>query len=126
MIGFEPSTAVVEVWRHIIVGEGKSWVLFEQGTCVIFRDLRAGHADAAIALLREWGPVHAGSSAGDFSVIELTDEPGWVVTCHHPDVLTYVSPGALSAVPSELEVGMAGRSQRDQDAEDLKVIHVEG
>ena len=29
-------------------------------------------------------------SPGDFSIIVLEAEPGWVVTCHHPDVLTDV------------------------------------
>ena len=34
----------------------------------------------ATALMREWGPVHAGSPAGDFNVIELPDDLGWAVT----------------------------------------------
>jgi hypothetical protein len=46
----------------------------------------------ALALMKEWGPVHAGGSAGDFGTIDLTNAPGWVVTSHHNDILTYVGP----------------------------------
>jgi hypothetical protein len=75
--------------------------------------------------MREWGPVHAGSPAGDFSVIKLEGHPGWVVTCHHPEVLTYVAPDELNADPSEVEVGLFGRGKREADATDLIVVHVE-
>jgi hypothetical protein len=113
-------------WRRIIVGEDKAWVLFSHGTCVIFTGFTGANlAEEALRIMRAWGPVHAGSSAGDFSVIGLDNDPGWVVTCHHPDVLTYVSPGDLGPDPSELEVGLFGRTQRQADTEELRVIHIE-
>jgi hypothetical protein len=34
------TTPLVELCRRIIVGEGKSWALFEAGTCVIFAGAR--------------------------------------------------------------------------------------
>nr|MDT0658652.1 hypothetical protein [Micromonospora sp. DSM 115978] len=57
---------LVETWRRIIVGDHKSWVLFTHGTCVVLVDPGNDLADQAIAILREYGPVHAGSPAGDF------------------------------------------------------------
>ncbi len=119
-------TPLVEVWRRIIRGPEKVWALFEHGTCVIFVQPGVDVTSAALSLLREWGPVQAGSSAGDFSVIDLEDEPGWVVTGHHPDILTYVAEEALGWEPSELEVGLWGRTLRDRDAAELNVIYVEG
>lgn len=121
---------LANVWRRIIIGEGKSWVAFSHGTCVIFIELPDNDgpvdiADAALALMREWGPVRVASSAGDFSVITLDDEPGWVVTGHHPDILTYVSPDELAPSPSHLEIGLHGRGKRDADAHDLAIVHVE-
>jgi ribA/ribD-fused uncharacterized protein len=118
-------TPLVEIWRRIIVGSGKAWALFEHGTCVIFREPRPAVAKAALELLREWRPVHAGSSAGDFSVIDLAEEPGWVVTGHHPDILSYVCASEMGEDANELAVGLVGRSQRDRDATDLNVIYVE-
>jgi hypothetical protein len=118
-------TDCVEIWRRVIVGSGKTWVAFEHGTCVIFAKPPPDAVAAARALLREWGPVHAGTPAGDFQVVALANAPGWVVGGHHPDILTYVAPEAIGADASELMVGLLGRAQRDRDAEELNAIHVE-
>jgi hypothetical protein len=117
---------LVDVWRSIIRGDEKSWVLFENGTCVVLMEPQGDLAAQATALLREWGPVHAGSSFGDFSTIELEGDKGWVVTCHHNDILTYVGPDEVAPeAASDLGVGLLGRSKRGQDAEEPRVIHVE-
>ena len=74
----------------------------------------------------EWGPVHAGSPAGDFNVIELPDDLGWAVGCHHPDILTLVGRDEVSGdEASDLVVGLLGRSKRHEDSEGLVVAHVE-
>jgi hypothetical protein len=120
------SADLINAWRGIIKGADKSWVLFENGTCIILMEPRGDLAGQATDLLREWGPVHAGSSFGDFSTIELEDGRGWVVTCHHNDILTFVSPDEVEpASANDLVVGLLGRSKRGQDAEELGVIHVE-
>jgi len=120
------SKALIDVWRAIINGPNKSWVLFEQGTCVILTQPEGDLAAHAAALLREWGPVRAGSSFGDFGTLELDDGAGWVVTCHHNDILTYVGPDEVSPESAnDLAVGLLGRSKRSQDAEELRVLHVE-
>jgi hypothetical protein len=114
------------LWRSIIIGANKSWVAFEHGTCVILLQPEEDLAAQAQRLLAEWGPVHAGSPAGDFGVIRLEKAPGWVVTCHHPDILAHVAPDeAGTPSPTDLSIGLMGRSKRDQDARTLKVVHVE-
>jgi hypothetical protein len=120
----DEATSYVDAWRRIITGEGKTWVVFRKGTCVVMMDPAAEPRAYAIELLRKWGPVHAGSSSGDFSVITLNDGTGWVVTCHHPDILTYVESTGGSPM-SDVAIGMVGRSMRDSDAETLEVVHVE-
>lgn len=115
----------VDIWRRIILGEGKSWVLFENGTCVIFVEAVDSLREQAIELMKEWGPVHAGGPAGDFSVVNLQDEPGWVVTCHHNDILTYIGPDEVGEDASDVVIGLCGRSKRGQDAEELLIVHVE-
>ena len=116
---------LVEAWRATINGPDKSWVLFENGTCVILMEPETDLAAQATELLREWGPVHAGSSFGDFGTIELQDGKGWVVTGHHNDILTFVGPDEMSPGAEDLAVGLYGRSKRGQDAEQLRVLHVE-
>ncbi|MFI0447021.1 hypothetical protein [Actinomadura sp. 6N118] len=115
---------MVDVWRRVIVGDEKSWVLFENGTCVILMDPEDDLAAQAIEILREYGPVHPGSPAADFGTIDLEAAPGWVVYGHHNDVLNYVSPEEIEA-PEDVVIGLLGRSKRDQDGKGLTVVHVE-
>lgn len=116
----------ITAWKSIAFGENKSWVLFRNGTCVFLREPSRDLTDQAVRLMKQYGPVHAGSSAGDFGVVSLRDYPGWVITSHHDDILTYVTP---DEVPGDFVVDFAiggyGRMKRDKDASDLTVIHVE-
>ena len=117
---------LIAIWRGIIQGDSKSWVLFEHGTCVILMQPEADLAAQATALLAEWGPVQVGTDSADFDVIELANAPGWVVTCHHPDILVYVPvDDENTAGTSDVVIGLIGRSERDQDAKELKVTHIE-
>lgn len=115
---------LVDVWQRLLTDPHKSWVLFEQGTCVVLTAPAEDLAQQAARLLAEFGPVHAGSAAGDFAVIDVADAEGWVVTGHHPDVLTYVAPDEPHD-PSEIAVGLHGRSKRHSDGTELRIIHVE-
>ncbi|AKT38115.1 hypothetical protein [Chondromyces crocatus] len=121
----DEARALIETYRKILVGAHKSWVLFECGTCVILMDPQGDLGEQAKLLLAQWGPVQVGTASADFSVVELEAHPGWVVTCHHPDVLNYVSHEDEDPGASDLLVGMAGRSYRGADAASLRIIHVE-
>lgn len=125
MTVFSTRKPLVEIWRRI-VGPGKVWGVFEHGTCVVFSDRNVDVLQSAVSVLREWGPVRVGSSAGNFSVVDLEHEPGWVVTSHHPGVLTYVSPAEREQDAAELGVGLVGRALRDRDATELNIVYVEG
>jgi len=116
---------LIKAWRDTINGPNKSWVLFENGTCVILMEPEADLVAQARALLREFGPVHAGSSFGDFGTITLDNGRGWVVTSHHNDILTFVGQDEVSPDAEDLAVGLLGRSKRGHDAEQLRVLHVE-
>ena len=117
---------IIEDWRRILAEEPKSWVLFKNGTCVTVMppdDDLAGHA---VSILKQWGPVRAGSPSGDFTVRRLTDGGGWVVMCHHPDILTYISLDEVMLPETpEMIIGLLGRSKRHADSEALEILHVE-
>ncbi|MFJ9815518.1 hypothetical protein ACIRU3_09635 [Streptomyces sp. NPDC101151] len=115
---------LIDAWRRLLSGSGKSWVLFEHGTCVVLEEPEGSLADRATGILREFGPVSVGGPAGDFRVLELQNGEGWLVTGHHPDVVTFVALDE-SEDPSHLAVGIHGRSKRDQDGRDPHVVHVE-
>jgi hypothetical protein len=120
-------TSLVTLWRSIIQGDQKSWVLFEHGTCLILMQPEADLATQACQIMSTWGPVKVGTAAADFDIISLPDPPGgWVVTGHHPDMLNYVSPeDSPDPNPSGLAIGLIGRGSRDQDAHSLKIAHIE-
>ncbi|MFJ6079870.1 hypothetical protein ACIQI8_00610 [Streptomyces sp. NPDC092369] len=115
---------LIDVWQRLLADPHKSWVLFEHGTCVVLPTPDEELAEQATDILKKFGPVHVGSSAGDFGVIDLKDAEGWVVTGHHNDVLTYVGPEEVQD-PSEIAVGMLGRAKRHRDGTELHVVHVE-
>ncbi|WP_308405516.1 hypothetical protein, partial [Streptomyces tardus] len=117
----------ITIWRSILADPQKSWVLYENGTCVVLPSPGGDPGAEATAVLREFGPVHPGSPAGDFGVLEVREADGWVVTGRHPDVLTHVATAEVPAnVPeSDFAVGLCGRAKRDQDAVELRIVHVE-
>jgi len=123
MAGVNTDT-LIDVWRRLLVNPRASWALFEHGTCVVLTAPDGDLSEQAEGILREFGPVHAGSAAGDFTVIDLVDTEGWAVTCHHPDVLTYVAPDEIEE-HTDIAVGLYGRSKRDRDGTELRVVHVE-
>lgn len=126
--GCQPSgDRFVEMWRLLVAGSNKPWVLFAHGTCVLIREPTQDVRRAAIDLLRQWGPVVVGSPAGDFNVFPLKDGTGWVVTSHHPNIATCVDSAEVPVPdPDPLTVGVIGRTKRDRDASELAIAHVEG
>jgi len=120
------TTALVETWRTIIQDEGKSWVLFENGTCLILSEPQENLTEQALKIMGEWGPVNVASAAGSFKVTKLQDKSGWIVTGHYPDMLNYVGPEDLrKGNSSDLIIGLLGRGKRESDAQSLNIIHVE-
>jgi len=105
----------------------ENWVLFENGTYIIFDDLN-GISDVqqeAIRLMKEYGPVSLGGPSGDFGVTHLNKTEGWVVSGHGYGMYTYVHPSELNqSAPDDSAIGLFGRSKRARDANDLKFIHV--
>ncbi|MBL3546717.1 hypothetical protein [Chryseobacterium sp. KMC2] len=53
----------------------KDWVLFKNGTYIIFDDIASvsNVKDEAIKLMKEYGPVFGGTPAGDF----IKKKSGW-------------------------------------------------
>lgn len=93
---------------------------------MLFAEAEDDLAEQARALLREWGPVQVGTPSADFDVAALEDVPGWLVTCHHPDIVTYVGPeDGVDSDAAAVMVGLLGRAKRHQDAEEQAIIHVE-
>ncbi|MDR4950809.1 hypothetical protein REB14_01270 [Chryseobacterium sp. ES2] len=105
----------------------QDWVLFENGTYIIFDDISIIEdiKKEALQLMKEFGPVYAGGPAGDFNVIHLNLTEGWLVSGHGYGMYTYVHPSELdSDSPNDLEIGLYGRSKRDSDGQNPEIIHI--
>ncbi len=113
---------------RLAVREGlEDWVLFDNGTFIVFPDAKAEDdiAAAAVKLMQERGEVVVGTESADFQVTSLANTPGWVVRGNVDDMYVFVQPEELdSDEPTELEVGMFARTIRQLDHEDLDVLHV--
>lgn len=121
---------LIAAWKQILKDGEIPWVLFQFGTCVLLPQPQENIELQACDLLKQWGPVKAGTPSSNFNIF-LLKKPLWgcLVECHHPDILTYVSKeetANLGLVDGlRLYVGSLGRQKRVQDAQLLKVIHVE-
>jgi len=105
----------------------QNWVLFKNGTYIIFDDItkvKDINRDA-IALMKEYGPAFAGGPAGDFNTIHLTKTEGWIVSGHGYGMYTYVSPSEIqNKTANDLEIGLLGRSKRDIDGKSPEIIYI--
>jgi hypothetical protein len=117
---------LIEAWRATLGGLDKTWVLFENGTCVVFTEPESDLTAQASAILREFGPVEDASPIGDFSAtIPLPDRRGWLVAGHHSDIFTFVDADEVAPDTPDVDIGRLGRSRRKRDVEQLRVLHVE-
>lgn len=118
--------ALNAIWREILPDEIQKWVIFKYGTTVLCRDEQKDPKTHALEVMREHGPVVAGTPLGDFNVGLAHNNPGWVVVYSHEDIGNYVSPEELdSEDPHTIEIGMTGRAKRHEDFLSLEIIHVQ-
>lgn len=107
-------------------GFQQSWVLFTHGTVVIVPNAldESLVKEEAITILKEYGPVFAGSSHGDFTVSDLQKQPGWLVSSHHSGIFTFVGHDAVEVGATDFIIGMFGRNNRDLDSRELNIVSV--
>ena len=118
---------LVEHVRFAINPKFQDWVLFKNGTYIIFNnaDTIADIEKSAITFMQEFGPVSGGNPAGDFVVTHLNKTEGWSISGHGYGMYTYVHPSELIPVQqTDLNVGLLGRSKRDRDSKTLTIIHI--
>ncbi len=114
------------IWRQILPPEVNRWAIFKYGTIVLCHEEDKDPHEHALEVLREWGPIAAGTPLGDFNVGLAGVVPGWVVQYAHEDIGTYVSPDELEESEHDpISIGLYGRAKRHEDFLSLKIIHVE-
>jgi hypothetical protein len=117
----------IEYVRLAVNPDLHNWVLFTNGTFIIFEDVTDDEdlEQQAIDILKEHGEVRIGEASADFQVTALSKTVGWVVRGNVPGLYVYVHPAELdSDEPDDLEVGLFARVIRQTDFEDLEVLYV--
>lgn len=105
----------------------QDWVLFENGTYIVFNDTDKIEdiRKEAFKIMAEYGPVHIGSPAGDFEVITLKKAEGWSISGHYFGMYTYVHPSEINtSAVNESEIGIFGRSKRNLDSQNPTIIYI--
>jgi hypothetical protein len=110
----------------IFTGAAAAFVLFSHGTVVAFEIPVHDPEHEASEIIKEYGPVVPGGELGDFGVHELTPNRGWLVTCAHPWMFTYVSSAQGRAETPAVAAGLFGRDMRDLDSHEQEIIYVGG
>lgn len=114
----------IHFWCTLLADSYTTWVLFRHGTCVV-GEVEGTRADdpaaRAAAFLARYGPVQAGTDAGDFDVVAAPG--GRLVTFYRPEMLGYVSHADVPPEQDDLLAGVVGRARRDADAKAPRVAH---
>lgn len=102
-----------------------NWVVYENGTVVYHEKSMVDEKQELIRLSNEAMsiPVVAATPSADFSVNRLNvyypDEPIYAVTYSYPEnMATIIRDGS----ENELIIGLAGREQRREDSQSIKVV----
>jgi len=131
MITKEELEYLVKIWHTQVKDDSWSFVIFEYGTCVVFQDPKGDIETYVKEVLKKCGPVVPGTDLGDFSVQDIEDEPGWLVTYTHPDIANFVTLNEIenevdeASIGNTMVIGMTGRNKRVKDAKTLKIIYTE-
>ena len=115
---------LINIYKKIITDQSASWVLFKHGTCVMLLEPQKDIKEQGVKILREHGSVIPGTTSGDFEVTKIPEINGWVVTGDYPGIMMYV-PSEEGKMKGDFEIGIIGRTHREQDAKDLEIVHVE-
>lgn len=122
---------ITDTWRKIIQNtpgrQGKPWVVFRHGTCVILMEGASSKEDAAAKatqIISEYGPVWIATPSADLNVTGNSAAEGIIVTCWHNDVLSFAIKDEGGDI-NMLEKALLGRSKRDEDGRNPEVLNVE-
>jgi hypothetical protein len=118
-----------EIWRDMLQPDRHTWVLFSHGTCVLVP--AADDAESiAIEILKQYGPLAAGTHLADFRVRKQNAPHTYLVGYAHPSIFNVVhgDEAMLCEMVEEHNdalIGSLGRGNRVFDAKVLKVVYVE-
>lgn len=104
----------------------KDWVLFENGTYVIFDNIDTipDIQKAALEHLKVYTPKNVLENNWDFTISDLDEADGWSVYGNGYGIYTFVHATELSVGASPLQVGAYAKTKRALDEKNPKIIFI--
>lgn len=109
-----------------IIPTYKDWVIFENGTYVIFDNIDTipDIQKAALEHLASYKPNTVAESNWDFTISDLDQIEGWSVYGNGYGIYTFVHQTELSENASPQQVGAYGKAKRALDEKSPKILFV--
>jgi hypothetical protein len=104
----------------------KDWVVFENGTYVIFDNIDTipDIQKAALEHLKAYTPRTVLDSNWDFTISDLDETDGWSVYGNGYGIYTFVHATELSMGASPLQVGAYAKTKRALDEKNPKILFI--
>lgn len=115
----------IEIAKKTIIGDIK-WVLFSNGTFILVKDKVDNLQEATTNFLTEFGPVVPATPMGDFSILDLKDGEGWLITSWKQPMLTIVLKEEFDneSEIDDMSAGTYGRTKRGMDAKHPEILFI--
>jgi hypothetical protein len=112
--------------QSAIIPVYKDWVLFENGTYIIFDNIDTipDIQKAAFQHLETYKPKTVLESNWDFTISDLDDTDGWSIYGNGYGIYTFVHATELSMGASPLQVGAYAKTKRALDERDPKILFI--
>lgn len=110
--------------KNAIIPEYKNWVLFENGTYVIFDSIEDVPDVVQASLLQLDFNKAKTPTDWDFSITELDASMGWSIFGNGYGIYTYVHPEELLAAPDPHQISAYAKSKRILDENNPKIIAI--
>lgn len=117
---------LIKNWKLLLASEeSSSWVLFNNGTCIILRNFSGALEVEAKRLLESADKNIGHGGFRDLNVSPIPEPSGWIVTGEQPNVRVFVDPSDFNEpLDSDLQVGLVGRINATFDAKELLAIFI--
>ena len=104
----------------------KDWVLFENGTYIIFDNIDSipDIQRAAFQHLKEYTPKTVLESNWDFTISDLDETDGWSVYGNGYGIYTFVHSSELSLDAGPMQIGAYAKAKRALDEQRPKVLFI--
>ncbi len=109
-----------------IIPSYKDWVLFKNGTYIIFDyiDTIPDIQQSALRYLAQYKPKTIADANWDFTISDLDQVEGWSVYGNGYGIYTFVHPTELSINPSPQQIGAYAKAKRALDEEKPKILFI--